>query len=251
MILNQSTFSPLHRTTKKTYSVLRNAIDARVGDVGQGAFFSQVVFDRVHAQVADLVEGPARDSLGELLVPNLDGFFVTRALNLSIQPLVLKHLGGANNSETSRVARLEGGHQVQLRARGEHLVDHLGLLLWVVNVCSPGGLQDGCQLRAVAESKAQTMREREKVSFAATSEVVLGAGLVLGRSWQEENIVLLSGGLGIVVEMVDHETRSLGRDLDVELEEDGVEGGRHRCGCTQGKKDVSASVDEVEDLLRC
>lgn len=188
-----------------------------------------MMLNRVHAQVPNFVERPAANSLGELFVPGLDSVLVARTLDLGVRPLILEHLGRANNSEASRVATLESGHQVQLLARGEHLVDHLGLLLLVVDVCGAGSLQDGCQLRAVAERKAQAVRERKQVLLAAAAEVVLGARLVLARSWQKENIVLVGGGRGIVVEMVDNETCSLGREVDIELQEDSVEGGRHGC----------------------
>lgn len=106
-----------------TYSVLRDTVDARVGDIGQSTIFSQVMLDRVHAQMSGLMECPAAHSLGELPVPGLDSVLVTGALNLSFHPLVLEHLGGANNSETSRVATLEGGHEVQLLASGKYLVN--------------------------------------------------------------------------------------------------------------------------------
>lgn len=84
-------------------------------------------------------------------------------------------------------------------------------------------------MRTIAERKAQTVGERKEVALAATSEVVLGARLVLARSGQKKDIVLVSGGLGIVVEVVDDETRSLGGNVDIELEKDSVEGGRDGC----------------------
>lgn len=209
-----------------------------------------MVLNRVHAQVSNFVEGPAADPPGELLIPGRDRLYVTGALDLSVEPLVLEYLGGANNSEASRVASLEGSHQVQLRTRGEHLVDHLSLLLLVVNVGGPGSLQDRGQLSTVAERKAQAVGEGNKVSLATTSEVAFGARLVLTRRWQEEDIVLVSGGLGIVVEVVDNKTSSLGGDVDIKLEEDGVESGRDGGRCAQGKENVSAGVDKVENLLR-
>lgn len=174
-----------------------------------------MVLDRVHAQVANFVERPAADPLGELLVPGLDGILVTGELDLSIQPFVLEHLGGANNSEAGRVSALESGYQVQLLTRGEHLVNHLGLVFLVVDIRGSGSLQDGGQLSAIAERKALAAWERKQVALATTAEVVLGAGLVLARSGHEDDIVLVSGGLGVVVEVVDNETSSLGRNVDI------------------------------------
>lgn len=208
-----------------------------------------MMLHRVHAQVPDLVEGPAANSLGELLVPGLDGVLVAGALDLGVQPLVLEHLGRANDGEASRVAALEGGHQVQLRAGSEHLVDDLGLLLLVVDIGGAEGLEDGGQLGAVAEGEAQAAGEREQVALAAAAKVVLGAGLVLAGRGQEEDVVLIGGGLGVVVEVVDDEAGSLGGDVDVELQEDRVEGGRYGRRRAQGEEDVATSVDEVEDLL--
>lgn len=240
----------IHRRPSKAYRVLHDTVDAGVRDIGQRALFSQVMLHRVHAQVPDFVEGPAANSLGELLVPGLDGALVAGALDLGVQPCVLEHLGRAHDGEASRVAALEGGHQVQLRAGGEHLVDDLGLLLLVVDVGGAGGLEDGGQLGAVAEGEAQAAGEREQVALAAAAKVVLGARLVLAGRGQEEDVVLVGGGLGVVVEVVDDETGSLGGDVDVELQEDRVEGGRYGRRRAQGEEDVATGVDEVEDLLR-
>lgn len=49
--------------------------------------------------------------------------------------------------------------------------------------------------------------------------------------------------------MVNHQTGSLGGDVDVQLEKESVQGrGDGLCGA-QGKQDVAVSVEEVEELL--
>lgn len=82
-------------------------IDTVDNGVGHVAQFRALVLNRVDAQVPNLLEGPASGATGELLVPRLDGRLLTRALDLSIEPLVLESLCGSHNGEASRVARLE------------------------------------------------------------------------------------------------------------------------------------------------
>lgn len=59
----------------------------------------------------------------------------------------------------------------------------------------------------------------------------------------------IGGGLGIVVEVVDHQAGSLSGDVDVQLEKESVQGGGDRLRGAQGKQDVAAGVEEVEDLV--
>lgn len=62
--------------------------------------------------------------------------------------------------------------------------------------------------------------------------------------------MLLRSGVDIVVEVVDHETSAVGRQVDIQLEEQGDERGRYGSLGGQGDKDVSLGVDEVEEDLR-
>lgn len=65
------------------------------------------MLNRVDAQVPNLLERPATETTGELLVPRLYGSLVTGTLDLGIDPLVLKSLGGAHDGEAGRISCLE------------------------------------------------------------------------------------------------------------------------------------------------
>lgn len=62
--------------------------------------------------------------------------------------------------------------------------------------------------------------------------------------------MVVGGGLRVVVEVVDNEACSLGWDVDIKLEKNGVQGSRNGCRGTQSEQNISAGVDEVEDLFR-
>lgn len=207
-----------------------DTVDARVRDIAQ---LRALVLNRVDAQESNLLERPTTDATGKLLVPRLDGRLLTRALDLGVEPLVLECLCGSHNGEASRVARLEGRHQIELLTRGEHLVDDLLLLLLVVDVGGARRLDDGGELGAVAEDVADSTGECDHIVLAA-GEVILGAGLVLGRCLQEKDIVVVGSAGHIVVEVVDHEAGSLGGDVNIELEKGGVQGGGNGFGGAQG-----------------
>lgn len=89
---------------KTTYRSVVDTVDTRVGHIAE---LRTLVLNRVDAQVANLLEGPASGATGKLLVPRLDGRLLTRALDLGVEPLVLESLCGSHNGEASRVARLE------------------------------------------------------------------------------------------------------------------------------------------------
>lgn len=232
-----------------TYDVVVDTVDGRVGDVGQGTLLSQMMLDVVDAQVADLVECPGTRASGKLQVPSLDCLAVAGALDLGVEPLVLKHLGGANNGEAGRVAGLEGRDERKLLAGGKDVVNDLGLFLLVVDVSCPGCPQDGGKEGTVAQGVAETARESNEVFLATAAEVVFGVVSVVARSGHEDDIVEVGGRLGIVVEVVNNQTGSLGGDVDIQLEEKSVERGSDGLRGAQGKQDVAAGVDEVEDLL--
>lgn len=89
---------------KTTYRSVVDTVDTRVGHIAE---LRALVLNRVDAQVANLLEGPASSATGKLLVPRLDGRLLTRALDLGVEPLVLESLCRSHNGEASRVARLE------------------------------------------------------------------------------------------------------------------------------------------------
>ena len=232
-----------------TYDIVVDTVDSRVGHVGQGSLFSQMVLNVVDAQVSDLVERPGADASGELQVPSRDCLAIARPLDLGVEPLVLEHLGGADDGETGRVAGLEGGDKRELLAGSKHLVNDLSLLLLVVNVGCAGRPQDGRQEGTVAQGVAEAAREGEQVFLATAAEVVLGVVPVVARSGHEDDIVKVGGGLGIVVEVVNHQAGSLGGNVNVQLEKERVQGGGDGLRGAQGKQHIAAGVEEVEDLL--
>ena len=208
------------------------------------------MLDVVDLQVSDLVESPCADASGKLQVPSRDCLAAAGELDLGVEPLILEHLGGAHNGEAGRVAGLEGRDKGELLTSSKHLVDSLGLLLLVVDVGCPGRPQDRCQQRTIAQSVAETARKCEQVFLATTAKVVLGVISVVTGSGHEDNIVEIGGGLGIIVEVVNNKAGSLGGDVDIQLEKESVQGGGDGLGGAQGKQDVSAGVEEIEDLLR-
>lgn len=207
------------------------------------------MLDVVDAQVSDLMERPGADASGKLQVPSRDSLAAAGELNLGVKPLVLEHLGGAYDGKAGRVAGLEGGNQRELLAGSKDLVDNLGLLLLVVDVGCPGRPQDGRQEGTIAQGVAETAREGEQVFLATAAEVVLGVVSVVAGSGHEDDIVEVGGGFGIVVEVVNHQAGSLGGDMDVQLEKESVQGGGDGLRGAQGKQDVAAGVEEIEDLL--
>lgn len=232
-----------------TYDIVVDTVDRWVRNVGQRTLLGQMVLDVVDAQVPNLVESPGADAAGKLQVPSCDCLAAAGELDLGVEPLVLEHLGGAHDGEAGRVAGLEGGDERELLAGSKYLVDNLGLLLLVVDVGRPGRPQDRREEGAVAQGVAETAREGEQVFLATAAEVVLGVISVVAGGGHEDDIVEVGGGLGIVVEVVNHQAGSLGGDVDVQLEKESVQGGGDGLRGAQGKQDIAASVEEVEDLL--
>lgn len=54
---------------------------------------------------------------------------------------------------------------------------------------------------------------------------------------------------GVVVEVINHKSRTIGRKMDVEFEEEGDEPRWGRLRGREGKEDVSAGIDKVEEEL--
>jgi hypothetical protein len=210
----------------ETYHVVLDTIDRGVGLVC-GPGLVQVVLDRVHAQNANLMEGPSRNTLRKLAVECLDLLALWR-LHGSVGPLVGKHLGRPNDHEPRRVARLHGGDEGKLGAGGEQVVRHrLDLFLGVVAVGRSGGPQDWGQQGAVrAEDDAQTTREgHHGARGRAGTKVVLHVGSGCGRG-DEDDIVQVRSASDIVVEVVNDKSGSVGRERDVEFREEGDNRGR-------------------------
>lgn len=232
-----------------TYHIVVDTVNGRVGNVSQRSLLSQVVLDMVDAQVSDLVECPATDAPGKLLVPSSNCLLATWKLDLCVKPFVLEHLGRAHNGEAGGVAGLEGGNERKLLAGRKNLVYNLGLVLLVVEVGCPGGPQDGREERTVAQGVAETARKGEQVLLAAAAEIVLGVVSIVAWGGHKDDIVEVAGGVRIVVEMVNDQTGPFGGDVDVQLEKESVQGCGDWLRGAQSKQDIATSVEEVKYLL--
>lgn len=98
---------------------------------------------------------------------------------------------------------------------------------------------------------AYTTRERDNGIFGRGGvgrEEVLDVRAQRARRREEEDIVLVGCGSGIVGEVVDDEAGAVGGEGDVELGEGGNDGGRGGCGCGEGEKNVALCVDKLDDV---
>lgn len=227
-----------------THHVVLNTVDARVELLRA----LQVVLNAVHAQDTNLLECPAGNPSGKLLVLRL-GALSTQLGHLGIQPLVLQHLSRAEHSHARRIARLHHRHQRQLLTRSEQLisVEDLGLLLGVIAVRSSRSANDGGQQRARTKDVSHGVREGQDAT--RKFKVGLEAGANVGRRIKDEDVVGLGGGDGVVVEVVDDGAGALDGQGDVELGEEGDErSGRGNLG-GQRNEDVSIGVDEVDEAV--
>ena len=196
----------------------------------------------------NLLEGPGRQSLGEGLVGSSSSFGITRSLDLSIEPSVLQHLGGPEDSETSRVSSLEGGDERQLRARSKDILKSF-LSLGVVRVCSLGSTQDGGKQGAGVAQKLTNGTRDGKSSI--NIEVVLDTGLDGLGGRNKQNIVLVCSGFGVVVDVVDDESATLRGKGDIEFEKEGSNSGGDRLVGGEGEQNVAVVVDVVDEDVGC
>lgn len=199
---------------KNTYHIVLDAVDA-----GVDLFIAvEMVFNAVDSQDTQLLEGPSRQGGHELPVASVLRLLL-RSSNLGLEPLVLEHLGRAQDGEARRVESLHDGDEGQLLSGSKEVlgVNDLGLLLGVVAVGRGGGSQDRSQERSGAEAVANGVGEGE--SSAGDLEVLLEAGSDVRGGVEDENIVGLGGGDGVVVEVVDDGASSLRGERDVELSE--------------------------------
>lgn len=232
-----------------TYHVVLDAVDLGVGLVG-AARLVEVVLDPVDAHDANLLERPAGHALGELAVERPDGLGGTGLLYLGVEPLVGEELGRADQREARRGARLECRDERQLLAGRERVVDRLGLRAGVVAIGGRGGAEERRQELAGAEGGAHAVGEGDDlVRGGAGAEDVLDAGTVAAGGREEEHVVLVGGAGRVVVEVVDDEAGALSGELDIELGEEGDEGGRGRGVGAQGDEDIAVGVEELEEEL--
>jgi hypothetical protein len=209
----------------------------------------QAVLNLVHTQHTNLLEGPSRQAAGKLPVVWAD-LLGANLLDLGVEPLVLQHLGRAHDGHTRRVARLEHRDQGQLLTNGKQVlrVDSVGLLLGVVAVGGAGGAQDGGQELALAEHVAHGVRDGQV--GAGHLKVLLAAVADVDRGVEHEDIVLLGGGHGVIVEVVHDGAGALGGQGDFELGQERDERAGDGCRRGLGQEDVALGVNEVDQDVR-
>lgn len=190
-----------------TYGLVLDTVDLRVQSlVGDLAIGSQVVLNLLNLEDTSLLERPSSQLLGELAV---DGGVLLAAggLDRSREPFVLQSLNGAEDSEAGRVSSLHSRNNVQL---GTSRLDILGrghLLLRVVRVGSGWGTQDG---RNESASTAQSLGSHTREGkYSLAIEEGLDIGTERSRSLEEEDVVLLGGRDGVVVEVVNDNSRAV------------------------------------------
>lgn len=231
-----------------TYGLVLDPVDLRVQSLGRDlAIGSQVVLNLLNLEDTSLLERPSSQLLGELAVHSRV-LLAAGGLDRSREPFVLQSLNGAEDSEASRVASLHSRDNVQL---GTSRLDILGrghLLLRVVRVGSGRGTQDGCNESAFTAESLGSHTGEGKNSLAI--EEGLDIGTERSRSLEEEDVVLLGGRYGVVVEMVNDNSRAVVRKVDINLEEEGADGARGRGLARQREEDVAVLVQEFEDVLR-
>jgi len=92
---------------------------------------------------------------------------------------------------------------------------------------------------------ADTVGEGEDIVLVSAEEVAdvwaQGAG-----AGEQEDVVGLGGGEGVVVEVVDDEGGAVGGEVDVQLEEEGNETRWGWVGGRESEEDVAFGIDEFE-----
>lgn len=69
------------------------------------------------------------------------------------------------------------------------------------------------------------------------------------RPLEEEDVVLLGGRDGVVVEMIDNDAGAVIGKVDVSFEEEGADSAGSRGLARKGEQDVAVLVQEVQDVL--
>ena len=205
------------------------------------------MLDLADFEDAKFFEGPGREFASEGLVGGLFGLLVRGGLDGGGEPLVFEGFCAAEDGETSAVAGLEGGNEVDLRASGEDVFCSVGILFGVVDVGCGRGLDDGSQQRrGIAEHLTHSSGEgHNAVDIEVTLDVLAG-----GCDRNCNHIVLLRRALSIVVEVVNDQAVLIGRQADVEFGKEAGDCGRNGILGGQGDEDVGALVDKVDKEVR-
>lgn len=176
----------------------------------------------IDAQDTELLEGPSTEELGELSVGRGDLLAATTG-DLGVEPAVLEQLGRSEDGHARRVAGLEDGDETELLAGGKQIVgvDAIKLLLGVVAVGCDGGADEGGKELASTEGVSDSVGKGDDGVVAGEGEEGLQSSADRLGSLEDKDIVLLGGGNGIVVEVVDDKAGSLRGEKDVKLRQEG------------------------------
>lgn len=228
-----------------TYNIVLDPVDLRIRVSNNSSILvTQVMFDLSNLEHPGLLERPSSKLLGELPVDSRRLFSIIRPLDSRIEPFIFQALHRTQDSETSRIPRLHGRDQCQLRARCEWVL-HRTRLLRVVAVGGLRSSQNRC------EEGTGTSKRLWCCSWNCQNTVAREEGLGIwsqgARPLEEEDIVFLGRGKSVIVEVVNDDRRPIGGQMDVQLEEEGTKGAGRRRLAGEGEEDVPLLVKEVED----
>lgn len=238
-----------------TYHIVLDSVNLLIGDVALDTSLIKVMLNLANLQNTNLLERPASDLLRKLLIRSLDLLRVSSnttkthaALDLGVKPSVLQHLRRSHNGKAGRVSCLHRGDQGQLRTHRERVLHALNVILGVVRVGGSRSSEDRSQKwTGVSESLPNAAGEgNDFPSLAIALEEVLHIWSYGVWSGEQDDIVLLCGADGVVVEVVYHQGIAICRKVDVEFEEKRDEGRWGRDGGGEGQEDVAAAVDELK-----
>lgn len=153
-------------------------------------------------QDTKFLESPASELFRKLPVCSRNCRLGLGRLDRRSEPLVLKSLRRSENSEASRVSRLQCRYQCQLRASRKAVLDGKRVILGVVTISGFGSSENWSEERAgISEGLSHWAGESYDTFTGEVGFHIWSHGIGEG---QEEDVVLLGGGDGVVVEVVNH-----------------------------------------------
>ena len=242
---------------KNTYNIILDPVNLGVRGVA-GALLVQVVLNPVDAHNARLLESPAGQATGKLAVVRGHGLGTSgRQLDLGVEPGVRQQLSRTQQGQARRVARLQTRHQLQLSAGRKELAvcaaagHGVGLLLGVVTIGGARGRHNGCQERAVAENVTSGVGQGQQLLAAGRGCGVKQRldALAGCRDGQQQDVVQVRGGAGVVVEVVDDEAGAVGGEDNVKLAQEGGNGRGGSVVAREGHENVALGVEELHKQL--
>lgn len=230
-----------------TYSLVLDTVDLGVQILQSNfAVSDQVVLDLANLQDTGLLESPSSQLLSELPVDS-SGLLTIGSLDGGREPLVLQSLNGTKNSEASRVASLHSRDNVQLGASRLDILSGGGFLLRVVCVRSVRCPQDGCDESALTSQGLGGNAGQGQDTLAI--EEGLHIGTERAGALEEENVVLLSGRDGVIVEVVNDDGGTVAREVNVDFEEERADSAGSGGLAGESEDDVAVLVQEVQNVF--